>query len=162
MSAGMSPAEQDASGHGLIGTCAGGRSFAVLPNGDRVADFDGATGYLEIADSDALSPATTGAFTLETWTRPDTLQFPHSESSGYVHWAGKGAQGEHEYVERMYPKTDTENRPNRISGHAFNRTWCRARREIGRSMVRISDRPTEIEDRAVPPVTWGRRPDHQR
>lgn len=121
MSGAVTPSEVDASGHGRTGTYAGGRAVTFLPNGDRATDFDGATGYLQVPDSDALSPATTGAFTLEAWMRPDTLEFPHAESSGYVHWMGKGVPGQHEYVSRMYSQTNTENRPNRISGYAFNR-----------------------------------------
>lgn len=112
--------ETDRSGHGLTGTYSGTRSRTTLPDGDPATDFDGATGYLEVADTPALSPATTGRFTLEAWMRPDTLEFPHSQSSGYVHWMGKGETGQHEYVARMYSKTNTENRPNRISGYAFN------------------------------------------
>lgn len=112
--------ERDASGHGHTGTYSGGRKRAVLPNGEPATDFDGATGYLEVRDHPALSPATTGEFTLEAWMRPDTLQFPHTESSGYVHWMGKGEQNQHEYVARMYSKTNTANRPNRISGYSFN------------------------------------------
>jgi hypothetical protein len=106
----------------LTGRYAGGRGPATLPNGDTAADFDGATGYLEVADNAVLSPATTGALTLEAWLRPDTLQFPHQESSGYVHWMGKGGTGQHEFAARMYSHDNTENRPNRVSGYAFNQS----------------------------------------
>ncbi|GAA5122450.1 LamG domain-containing protein [Haloechinothrix salitolerans] len=112
--------EHDASGNGLSGTYAGRRTTARLPNGERAVDFDGATGYLEVGDDDALSPATTGQFTLEAWFRPDTLEFPNDQSSGYVHWMGKGEPNQHEYASRMYSKTNTENRPNRVSGYSFN------------------------------------------
>ncbi|WP_216207199.1 LamG domain-containing protein [Amycolatopsis aidingensis] len=117
----VAPMEWDASGHGLTGIYSGQRSRAVLPNGDLAADFDGATGYLEVGDDDALSPATTGQFTLEAWMRPDTLEFPNTEKAGYVHWVGKGeVDRENEYVARMYSLTNGEDRPNRISGYAFN------------------------------------------
>lgn len=112
--------EIDVSRHGLTGMYSGGRALTVLPNGDPATAFDGATGYLEIPDNPLLSPATTGQFTLEAWMRPDTLQFEHSESSGYVYWMGKGEPGRNEYVARMYSNVNTANRPNRVSGYAFN------------------------------------------
>ncbi|MFI5731759.1 LamG domain-containing protein [Kribbella sp. NPDC051587] len=107
---------------GLTGTYAGTRTATTLPNGDTATAFDGSSGYFQVADHDVLSPATTGEFTLEAWMRPDTLQFAHQEGSGYVHWMGKGVAGQHEYVSRMYSLTNTENRPNRISGYLFNNT----------------------------------------
>lgn len=112
--------EPDRSGHGHTGTYSGTVTATTLPDGGKATAFDGATGYLEVADDAALSPATTGRFTIEAWLRPDTLEFPHSQSSGYVHWMGKGETGQHEYVSRMYSRTNTENRPNRISGYSFN------------------------------------------
>ncbi|WBQ06072.1 LamG domain-containing protein [Kribbella sp. CA-293567] len=107
---------------GLTGSYAGTRSTTTLPNGDAATAFDGATGYFQVADHAALSPATTGVFTLEAWMRPDALEFPNQQGSGYVHWMGKGEAGQHEYVSRMYSRTNTENRPNRISGYSFNLT----------------------------------------
>ncbi|TDD45312.1 LamG domain-containing protein [Kribbella antibiotica] len=107
---------------GLTGTYGGARTATVLPNGETATAFDGATGYFQVADNAKLSPATTGVFTLEAWMRPDTLEFPHVQGSGYVHWMGKGEVGQHEYVSRMYSLTNTENRPNRISGYLFNNT----------------------------------------
>jgi len=107
---------------GLTGTYAGTRTATTLPNGEPATAFDGATGYFEVADNAKLSPATTGEFTLEAWMRPDTLEFTHTQGSGYVHWMGKGETGQHEYVARMYSLTNTENRPNRISGYLFNNT----------------------------------------
>ncbi|MET7276776.1 LamG-like jellyroll fold domain-containing protein [Kribbella sp. NPDC005582] len=109
-------------GSALTGTYGGTRSATTLPNGDPATAFDGATGYFQVADNAKLSPATTGVFTLEAWMRPDTLEFPHVQGSGYVHWMGKGEAGQHEYVSRMYSLTNTENRPNRISGYLFNHT----------------------------------------
>lgn len=113
--------EPDASGNGLTGTYAGGRSLTTLPNGDGAADFDGSSGCLEIPDNRLLSPETTGRFTIEAWIRPDTLEFRHVEAGdNYVHWLGKGSPNQHEYVARMYSKTNIAGRPNRISGYAFN------------------------------------------
>jgi hypothetical protein len=50
--------------------------------------------------------------------RPDVLEFPKQEGTGYVHWMGKGGTGQQEYAARIYSLTNK--RPNRISGYAFN------------------------------------------
>ncbi len=92
---------------------------AKLPNGERAWDFDGSN-YITIFDADGLSPANTGRFTVEAWIRPDSLQFSKQEGTGYVHWMGKGESGKQEWHARMYSLTNSENRPNRISGYAFN------------------------------------------
>lgn len=114
--------ENDISGHGLNGRYfpQGSPRKVTMPNGDRATAFDGYTQYVEIASARPLSVRPGGAITIEAWIRPDTLQFPTDESDGYVHWAGKGETGEHEYAMRMYSKTNSANRPNRISGYAFN------------------------------------------
>lgn len=117
--------ETDLSGRGHTGTYhPAGRhpSWSRLPNGDCVAVFDGATQYLEVPDANDLSVTSRGELTIEAWLRPDTLQFPFEEGSGYVHVLGKGAPGRQEYVARMYSKVNDEQRPNRISGYAFNPT----------------------------------------
>jgi hypothetical protein len=82
--------------------------------------FDGVSQYVEVPDHDDLSVPTTGVITVEAWMRPDVLNFPKQESTGYVHWMGKGSAGQFEYVSRMYSKVTTDNRPNRISGYSFN------------------------------------------
>jgi hypothetical protein len=115
-----SGAEADRGSAGVDGTYTGSPTATALPNGDVAVDFDGATQYFEAPDADALSPATTGVITIEAWMRPDVLQFPNDEGSGYVHWMGKGEAGQHEYVSRMYSLDNTETRPNRISGYSFN------------------------------------------
>jgi hypothetical protein len=92
----------------------------ALPNGDLCARFDGASQYLEVPDADDLSIPTTRRLTLEAWMRPDVLELPSKEGTGYVHWLGKGESGAQEYVLRMYSLTNTESRPSRISGYAFN------------------------------------------
>lgn len=120
MAGAESGSEVDLGDAGIDGAYTGGPTETTLPNGDPAADFDGATQYFEAPDAAALSPATTGAITISAWMRPDVLQFPNDESSGYVHWMGKGVTGQHEYVSRMYSLENTENRPNRISGYSFN------------------------------------------
>ena len=110
----------DHSGNNKNGTITGTLSATTLPNGDTAPVFDGATNYVTVTDNDSLSVSTTGKFTIEAWIRPDTLQFAHQEGSGYVYWLGKGEPGNHEYTMRMYSQTNSENRPNRISGYGFN------------------------------------------
>jgi hypothetical protein len=115
-----SGSEPDLSGAGLAGVYAGRRTATTLPNGETAAAFDGATGYLQVADHAALSPATAGVLTIEAWMRPDTLIFPQDQGTGYVHWMGKGVAGQHEHVARMYSRDNTEGRGNRISGYLFD------------------------------------------
>jgi hypothetical protein len=82
--------------------------------------FDGESGYVEIPDADMFSEPTTGELSVEAWIRPDSLDMPNRESSGYVHWMGKGVSGEHEWVSRMYQQGNSEDRENRISFYSFN------------------------------------------
>jgi Concanavalin A-like lectin/glucanases superfamily len=85
--------------------------------------FNGtASDYIEIAESADFSVGTTGTFTASAWIRPDVLTFPNSESTGYVHWMGKGEAGQQEWTFRMYNQTTTDipPRPNRISFYVFN------------------------------------------
>jgi len=112
---------KDASGHGLTGTYYGKDvENAVMPNGDSANIFNGTDNYFEIPDNDYLEVTKTGILTVEAWIRPDVIEFPVSESSGYVHWMGKGTAGNQSWVARIYNYTNKENRPNRISGYSFN------------------------------------------
>lgn len=113
----------DAAGHDLVGqrhaTRVGAPGQRSMPNGDSAATFDGSRRYLEIADSDRWSPATTGRLTVEAWMRPSTLRFPGC----YVHWLGKGEPGQQEWTLRMYAQStpcEDPQRPNRVSVYAFN------------------------------------------
>ncbi|TVY07790.1 LamG domain-containing protein [Paenibacillus cremeus] len=110
----------DQTGHGMTGTYTGSPTATTLPNGEAAVAFNGVDQYMTIADNDYLEVTRTGIITIEAWMRPDVLEFPHAESSGYVHWMGKGTSGQHSWVARMYSYTNTENRPNRISGYSFN------------------------------------------
>jgi hypothetical protein len=89
---------------------------------DSTLTFDGRTTYIEIPDAPDFSIATTGELSIAAWIRPDTLSFPVSQNTGYVHWMGKGAAGQQEWVFRMYNETTTDDpqRPNRISFYVFN------------------------------------------
>jgi hypothetical protein len=85
--------------------------------------FNGTTtDYIEISDSADFSVATANSLTVSAWMRPDVLTFPNSESTGYVHWMGKGEAGQQEWTFRMYNETTTDvpPRPNRISFYVFN------------------------------------------
>jgi hypothetical protein len=112
----------DVTGRGHQGRFTGKPGIAVMPNGDRAPRYDGVKQYLTIPDARDWSVTRTGALTVEAWLRPDTLQFPNGEGpgKGYVHWLGKGSPQNQEYVARMYSLHNPENRPNRISGYAFN------------------------------------------
>lgn len=119
---GGSGGNSDHAGNSHTGTPIAVPTITTMPNGDRATVFDGATQYIEIPDDDALSVTKTGIITIEAWIRPDILEFPHKEGSGYVHWMGKGVFGQNEYACRMYSTTNTETppRPGRISGYCFN------------------------------------------
>ena len=119
---GGSAGAADRTGNGHNGIYTGLPPITSFPDGSHATVFDGATQYLEVPDADDLSVTATGILTIEAWIRPDTLQFTNEEGSGYVHWMGKGAPSHHEYVGRMYSLTNTESRPNRISGYSFNLT----------------------------------------
>jgi peptidoglycan/xylan/chitin deacetylase (PgdA/CDA1 family) len=102
----------------------GGRRLgtARLPNGDLTTVFDGEGQYVEVPSSKELSISNTGCLTIEAWVRPDVLQFPHEQGSGYVYILGKGTSGKEEYAMRMYSLRNSEvpPRPNRISAYVFN------------------------------------------
>jgi hypothetical protein len=78
--------------------------------------------YIEIPSSGDFSVATTGSLTVSAWMRPDVLTFPIAESTGYVHWLGKGEAGQQEWTFRMYNfrTQDQPSRRNRISFYVFN------------------------------------------
>jgi concanavalin A-like lectin/glucanase superfamily protein len=83
--------------------------------------FDGQDDYIEIPDNKLFSVSKNrGGLTVSAWIRPDTLIFPMTEGSGYVHWLGKGETKEQEWVFRMYSQGNTEKRDNRISFYLFN------------------------------------------
>ncbi|MFS0725066.1 LamG-like jellyroll fold domain-containing protein [Paenibacillus sp. 1P07SE] len=110
----------DQSGSGMNGSFTGGPGGTTMPNGDAATVFNGSSQYFTIPDHNLLEVTRTGILTIEAWMRPDTLEFVNDEGSGYVHWMGKGTAGQHSWVARMYNYTNSENRPNRISGYAFN------------------------------------------
>jgi Concanavalin A-like lectin/glucanases superfamily len=96
----------------------------AAPGSDDVyLKVTGADSYVEIASIADYSIPTTGALSVAAWMRPDTLNFPHWEETGYVYWIGKGDSGQQEWAFRMYNRDNTtENppRPNRSSVYVFN------------------------------------------
>nr|WP_244633085.1 LamG domain-containing protein [Aeromicrobium sp. CFBP 8757] len=91
-----------------------------MRNGDRAVVLDGAGDHVSFRSSRRFSIATKGVLTVDYLIRPDTLQFADDEGSGYVYVLGKGSPGQHEWYARMYSRRNDENRPNRLSGYAFN------------------------------------------
>lgn len=112
----------DYSGHNLNGIFTNNPSAATMPNNDTASLFNGLNQYFTIADNDYLEIVRTGILTIQAWFRPDALQFNRSEGSGYVWWMGKGDLNQQSWAARMYNYNNTEGRPNRISGYAFNLT----------------------------------------
>lgn len=114
---------KDASSKKLNGSWKGEKAGSQkLPNGDEVPLFNGTDSYYEIADADHLEVSTKGVLTIEAWMSPSVSDFPSVEKDkDYIHWMGKGTPGQHSWAARMYNKDSwRENRPQRISGYAFN------------------------------------------
>jgi hypothetical protein len=111
---------KDITGRGPKGVQVGRRHVVRLPNGEPALRFDGHGQHLRFADRPAFRITTTGTLTIEYWMRPNTLQFRDTEGSGYVYLLGKGNDGRHEWYGRMYSRQNSEGRPNRVSGYAFN------------------------------------------
>ena len=104
--------EPDLTGNNHTGTYhSGTTASATMPNGDKVADFNGSSQYVSVPSSNAFSIPTTGNLTWEAWIRPDVLQFPN-DSNGYVDWMGKCQDygPTCEWEARMY-STDQQREP---------------------------------------------------
>lgn len=116
--------QADLSGNGHNGAYRGGTPpTAKLPNGDAAADFNGSGEYVTVNNVANLSVPATGVLTIESWMRPDTLTFPHTEAEGYVYWLGKCSYSTGcEYANRMYSLNNTAGRANRISDYEWNVT----------------------------------------
>jgi hypothetical protein len=63
---------------------------ATPRQGDVYLRFNGMDNYVEIPSTADHSVATTGELAVAAWIRPDILNFPRWERTGYVHWLGKG------------------------------------------------------------------------
>jgi hypothetical protein len=75
---------------------------AAPQTGDAYLKVTGVDSYVEIASIADYSIATTGELSVSAWMRPDTLNFPRWEETGYVYWLGKGDSGKQEWALRMY------------------------------------------------------------
>jgi len=96
---------------------------AAPQKGDVYLKLTGDDSYVEIASIKEYSVATTGDLSVAAWMRPDTLNFPNWEGTGYVYWLGKGESGRQEWAFRMYNRDGTQEdppRPNRVSFYVFN------------------------------------------
>lgn len=116
-------AMHDASGKNHHGTWHGVRTKTQdLPNGEKAIYFNGQDAYYEIPDVDHLEVSHKGVLTIEAWMSPGVLDYDKvEEGKDYIHWMGKGTPGQHSWAARMYNKDSfRENRPQRISGYAFN------------------------------------------
>lgn len=111
---------RDLTGNVGQGSRSGRPRAARLPNGDPALLFNGRGQHVSFASRPAFQITRTGALTVEYWMRPATLQFRDEEGSGYVYVLGKGSPGQHEWYGRMYSRSNSESRPNRISGYSFN------------------------------------------
>jgi len=114
--------ESDVSGHGFVGTYKGSvPGTAALPDGERVADFNGSN-YLTIPSASAFSIPTTGSFTWEAWVRADVANFAKESSDGYTDWMGKcfNYGPNCEWESRMYANSTSQGRPDRLSAYVFN------------------------------------------
>src|SRR5262249_45050331 len=126
------PRRTDASNHKYLPMRQKTREDVMADNsaprqGDIYLKLDGVNNFVEIPSSADYGIATTGELSVAAWIRPDTLNFPRWERTGYVHWLGKGEgtgdAGQQEWVVRMYNRDHTTEhppRPNRVSFYTFN------------------------------------------
>ena len=118
------PTAADSSGKGRDGTYRATSTFGQLgavagdPNAALRCDSHL---YVEVPSSpDFSQPTSRQGLTVETWLRPDLLEFPaQTDPSGdrYVHWLGKGDAGQYEWGLRFYPLSSS--RPNRVSAYIW-------------------------------------------
>lgn len=101
-----------------IGSQHGTVAGVKFVNGKAV--FDG-TASINLGDHPDFSIATTGALTILCFVTVDDWR--GKGATEYVHWAGKGKPGAHEWAFRHYVKGGTgeaATRPGRMSGYVFN------------------------------------------
>jgi len=88
---------------------------------DGAFDFDGYNDYIEVSDSNSLSPSTTNKYTIAFWVKFNRTKFiGEGNNKDYINILGKGDDGEHEFVFRYYNSSNIEGRNNRISFYMFN------------------------------------------
>jgi hypothetical protein len=118
------PTAADLSGKGHDGTYRATPNFgqlgAIAGDPNTALKCDGHL-YVEVPSSADFSQPTSGqGLTVETWLRPDLLDFPgQTDPSGdhYAYWLGKGDPGQYEWGFRFYPLSSS--RPNRVSAYIW-------------------------------------------
>lgn len=111
--------------------CAAAAALDNPPPPQIALQFDGTTNsYAEVPTSPDFSVTDSG-LSVAVWVRPDTFEFANTEPMGrdpqcqYVHWLGKGEDGQQEWTFRMYRDDATAcsgsspNRSKRISFYVF-------------------------------------------
>jgi hypothetical protein len=78
--------------------------------------FDGSNDYINIPDSDDFSISNTMQLTISFWISPHLLQF---HSRDYIHYLGKGQNGQYEWAFRLYNLSFRE-RPQSFSLYTWN------------------------------------------
>ena len=69
------------------------------------------TSRLPTAQTSAWRRPADRQLSVSAWICPDVLTFPGLQSTGYIHWMGKGRNGQQEWVFRMYNWGDDEDNP---------------------------------------------------
>ena len=100
-----------------------GRTGAVKDDPNRAVELPG-TACVEVPDSTAFSqPASGLGLSIEAWMRPDKdLAFDgegERPQGPYVHWLGKGDDGQQEWALRFY-SSKSEERPSWVSAYLFS------------------------------------------
>lgn len=98
----------------VVGSAHGANHGAVFKNG--AATFNGSS-YIELPDHDDFSVATKGGLTILASVA--IADWRGAGASEYVHWAGKGGAGAHEWTFRHYVKGGTGEAPTRQGRTSF-------------------------------------------
>ena len=91
-----------------IGREVGRPGLARMPDGAVVPLFSGGTSTCSSRTGRSTASRRRGQLSVECWLRPDLLQFPDEEGSGYVYVLGKGDPGHQEWFVRMYSERNDE------------------------------------------------------
>lgn len=111
-----SPHRRDGAFHGRVGYREPG---AIAGDANTSVKLNGHDAYAEVPNNAHFSqPASGRGMTVEAWLRPDLLIFDGETREHYVHWLGKGEQGNFEWGMRFYSRHSP--RPNRISAYIWN------------------------------------------
>jgi hypothetical protein len=101
-----------------------GEPGALAVDKDTAIRLDGpkSKSYVEVPPDKVFGVATSGkGLTIEAWMRPDMLDFRgenQEPKNSYIHWLGRGEQGQYEWGFRFY--NSLAERRNRISAYIWN------------------------------------------